>query len=50
QVCSQLKIDKAGVMGQSLGAEFALACARDADLARVLEGTILCLVSPWVNL
>ena len=37
-------------MGQSLGALFALRCARDAELKDILDGTTMCLVSPWVPL
>lgn len=50
QLCAKLRIGKAAVMGQSLGALFALRCARDEELKEIMEGTTVCLVSPWVPL
>ena len=49
-MCAKLCIEKAGVMGQSLGAVYALSCARDEGLKEVLGGTTVGLVSPWVPL
>lgn len=50
QMCVKLRIDKAGLLGQSLGALFALGCAKDEELKDVLGETTVCLVSPWVPL
>lgn len=50
QMCAKLRLDKAAVMGQSLGAVFALRCARDPELKVTFEDTTVCLVSPWVPL
>lgn len=50
QMCVKLRIDKAGLLGQSLGALFALGCAKDEGLKDVLGDTTVCLVSPWVPL
>ena len=49
-MCAKLRIEKAGLMGQSVGALFALSCARDEGLKDVLGGTTVGLVSPWVPL
>lgn len=37
-------------MGQSVGAVFALRCAREEELRGIFDGTTVCLVSPWVPL
>lgn len=37
-------------MGQSVGAVFALRCAREEGLRDIFDGTTVCLVSPWVPL
>ncbi|CAM9969975.1 unnamed protein product, partial [Laminaria digitata] len=50
QLCAKLRIGKAAMMGQSLGALFALRCARDEEIQGIMEGTTVCLVSPWVPL
>ncbi|CAM9920621.1 unnamed protein product [Scytosiphon promiscuus] len=50
QLCAKLRIAKAGILGQSVGALYALRCARDESLRDVFEGTLVCLVSPWVPL
>lgn len=50
QLCAKLRIDKAALVGQSVGAVFALRCAREEELRDVLDGTTVCLVSPWVPL
>eukprot|EP00903_Cladosiphon_okamuranus_P006254 g6137.t1 len=50
QLCAKLRIGKAAMMGQSVGAVFALRCAREEELRDIFDGTTVCLVSPWVPL
>lgn len=49
-MCAKLRIDKAGLLGHSVGAVYALRCARDQGLKDILDGTTTCLVAPWVPL
>ncbi|CAN0232137.1 unnamed protein product, partial [Hapterophycus canaliculatus] len=49
-LCAKLRISKAGILGQSVGALYALRCARDESLRDILDGTLVGLVSPWVPL
>lgn len=50
QLCAKLRIGKAAMVGQSVGAVFAMDCARNEELKDIFEGTTVCLVSPWVPL
>ncbi|CAM9725525.1 unnamed protein product, partial [Ectocarpus sp. 12 AP-2014] len=50
QLCAKLRIGKAAMVGQSIGAVFAMDCARNEELKDIFEGTTVCLVSPWVPL